>query len=43
MAINAILPPIIEAIPIMMGWFFQRLDQSWTKDRHERLYKTKTT
>ena len=26
MVINAILPPIMEAIPIVMAWFFQRLD-----------------
>ena len=26
MAINACLPPVIEAIPIIQAWFFQRLD-----------------
>lgn len=43
MIINSILPPCVEAVPIIMGWFFRRMDQSWAKDKVERLYSTKTT
>ena len=43
MVINAILPPIMEAIPIVMAWWSQRSDQSWEKDKIGRFYKTKTT
>lgn len=43
MLIGAILPPIIEVIPIVMAWFFQRMDQGWVKGKNERLYSTKQT
>ena len=43
MLTNAVLPPVIEAVPIIKAWFFQRLDQKWVKDEQERLYSTKTT
>ena len=43
MAINAILPPIVEVVPILTAWFFQRRDQSWNKDKLESIYTTKTT
>ena len=43
MTIGAILPPITEAVPIVMAWFFQRMDQGWVKGKTERLYSTKQT
>ena len=43
MIINSILPPIMESIPIIMAWWFQRSDQGWEKDKVARLYNTKTT
>ena len=43
MTINMVLPPAVEAYPIIEGWFCRRRDQGWEKDRVARFYKTKKT
>lgn len=43
MMLNAFMPPVYEAMTVVQVWLFQRMDQSFEKDKVERIYKTKTT
>ena len=40
MIINAFIPPVFEAMPVIYMWWYQRKDQDWEKDPQKRLYKS---